>query len=109
MKLFKKVDPAKRLSVSFNSFVKNPKSVLTEVLNWLGVETGDGAQAQTNNGELVIRPSDQHIYVGNRWLFANPENPVEFKMEDSFKNLTPAQRLIMRVILPCRAGGPISE
>lgn len=93
-KVFSTVASEDRLIVSFEKFVKNPCSVVQEVKNWLGLNE-DGGEALK---ELIARPSEQHIYVGNRWLFKNPQEPVHIRHRDDIGKLRPSQKLAMHLV-----------
>ena len=93
-KVFSTVVSEDRLIVSFEQFVKNPCSVVQEVKKWLGLnEDGDEILK-----DLIVRPSEQHIYVGNRWLFKNPQEPVHIRYGDDIDKLRPIQKLAMRLV-----------
>ena len=93
--VFKQIDPRKRIRVSFDAFVKNPETILSKVHKWLGMAPMDGGEAK---GLFTILPSEQHIYVGNRWLFKNPEALVKFRQSDGSKNLSISQRMAFRIV-----------
>jgi len=93
-KVFSTVASEDRLIVSFEKFVKKPHVIVQRVINWLGLnEVGDEALK-----DLIVRPSEQHIYVGNRWLFKNPNEPVHFKYRDDIDKVRPSQKLAMHLV-----------
>lgn len=98
-RVFQQTERTKRLWISFNSFVETPRMIMNSVQQWLGLEERDARDTSDNPTDLIIRPCDQHIYVGNRWIFQHPEAPVELKLRNDIDSLTPEQHLVMRLIL----------
>ena len=83
------------MSVPLETFVEEPRRVLSAVCDWLGVDYSGWFEP---NVRFAIVPREQHVYVGNRWLFKNPEQPVAILQSDDYASLSVAEKLASRII-----------
>jgi hypothetical protein len=84
----------RRVELNFEEFVCNPVRGINSILELVGLSSLpiDGSK------NMVIKPSQQHIYVGNRWLFSPGLKNVEIKEKHKINRLSFFQRLVFRII-----------
>ena len=92
-KLFKNYDQNKSFVLDWNEFVKNPSFELQKMFNHFRLEN---LKINDRNREITI--SDQHIYVGNRWLTKAEKKNILISVRDEADKLTKFQKLIFNVL-----------
>jgi hypothetical protein len=93
-RVYRRIAPGRRMRVNVEAFEREPGRVMAAVFDWLGLQA-PGAPA--GNGQRNVRLRDQHVFVGNRWLFETQEQEVTIAPGTSPRPLTRLQRLAFRV------------
>lgn len=89
-RIFKRVAQDRRITVDFDRFKQDPEKELRPVLEWLGIPS-DGLDLHDRS----INITEQHLYVGNRWLFSDPElKQVHISNSPSEADLTSSQQRV---------------
>lgn len=94
-RVYRGMAPRRRMRVDVAAFERDPGRVMASVAAWLGLPPAPGAPE--GEGQRSIRLLDQHVYVGNRWLFGAQEQAVTIAPGTSPRPLTRAQRLAFRL------------
>jgi hypothetical protein len=90
---YNKLVPQRKRELNWSEFTQNPSFHLNEIATWLQIE------ARVAGNELIIKPAEQHIYVGNRWLHWEKPQQVVISQKMSNKKLTPRETKIFRCVL----------
>lgn len=77
-------------NLSFNDFTKDPDKHIIEILEWLNVSSSQNYRS--------VNIKEQHLYVGNRWLFKRDTDIVEVKPSRSARSLTRMQAFTFNTI-----------
>lgn len=72
--IFKKINKKKKITVDFENFLINPEYEFSRVLNFLSLES-----KYFNGFDRSLDIKNQHIYVGNRWIFNITDEPIFLK------------------------------
>jgi hypothetical protein len=86
---FEGVDENRKMVVLFEDFVDNPRAILEQVKQKCGI---------TGKWVTPITAASQHLYVGNRWIFSDPNDPIEFKLRDYVETLSWSDKVLMKLL-----------
>lgn len=92
-RIYAKVSPSNRKRVDWNNFLNRPKDVLEEISSWLDIEPFAG----DDNSVRDIDYTQQHIYVGNRWLFSRDLQGLRIEKGAKGHSLTPTQKVAYKL------------
>tara|TARA_B110000027_G_C16089079_1_gene287500 strand:- start:633 stop:1547 length:915 start_codon:yes stop_codon:yes gene_type:complete len=87
-RIFNKIHDANKITIDFENFMNNPDLEYSKVLNFLFKDT-----LNKNNFDRNLLIKNQHIYVGNRWIFEKKsdniylnKSTIEAQQKSKFKN-----------------------
>jgi hypothetical protein len=93
-RVFAEVPRDRGLEISWEEFGRAPVQTLSRVWSWLGVGNDDVASGE----RFFVRPANQHVFVGNRWLFGDCTPQIEIVVRDDVDALPLGAGIPMRFV-----------
>jgi hypothetical protein len=89
-KAFERLKPEQRRTITLEDLIRDPRAALDPVFQWLGLEPFEVQRR--------VDISEQHLFVGNRWLFGREDPVVEVSAGRASSTLTRRQRRVFQFV-----------
>ena len=89
---FKNLATNKKITVHWDNFLKDPESEMNRIAHWLSISD------LKCKSPRIIDTIEQHLYVGNRWLFKKKGSEIAINVADKSDKLTSVQSFVFKII-----------